>query len=68
MVGERLGELERRIDELVTLRDDLRALLIDWDERLARTRPGERARLLETLAGRPALDRPRSARGHRREW
>ena len=66
MVGERLGLLERRIADLLALRDELRALLIEWDERLGGTKPGELAHLLETLAGRPALDRPRSSRGNGR--
>ena len=40
----------------VELRDDMRMLLRDWDERLARTPAGQRARLLDMLDGRAALD------------
>jgi DNA-binding transcriptional MerR regulator len=56
LVGERLDRLEARLKDLRDLRDDLRALLKDWDARLARTPPGQRARLLDMLDGRPALD------------
>ena len=56
LVGERLDRLEARLKELSDLRDDLRALLKDWDARLASTPPGQRARLLDMLDGRPALD------------
>lgn len=46
--GERLAEVESRIDELCRFRDDLRRTLGDWDRRLGSA--GERpARLLESL-------------------
>ncbi len=57
LVGERLTALERRLSEMIELRDDLRVLLKDWDARLAKTPPGQRARLLDMLDGRPALDK-----------
>ena len=53
LVGERLATLETRLSELTTLRDEMRRLLRDWDARLARTPPGQRARLLDVLAVRP---------------
>src|SRR5262245_5068158 len=56
LVGERLDGVERRIEELTTLRDEMRLLLRDWDDRLAGTPPGERARLLDMLAGRRAFE------------
>jgi DNA-binding transcriptional MerR regulator len=52
LVGERLDGLERRIEDLIALRDEMRALLQDWDDRLAATPPGQRARLLDMLADR----------------
>jgi DNA-binding transcriptional MerR regulator len=61
LVGERLNGLERRIEELTALRDEMRVLLRDWDDRLAATAPGQRARLLDMLAERRALDGKRSA-------
>src|ERR1039458_1451011 len=45
----KLEGIERRIVELGLLRDHLQVLLKDWDERLARTAPGHRAGLLESL-------------------
>jgi len=53
LVGERLAALETRLTDLITLRDDMRRLVRDWDARLARTPDGQRARLLDVLAVRP---------------
>jgi DNA-binding transcriptional MerR regulator len=52
LVADRLTALERRLEELTVLRDDMRQLVQDWDERLARTPPGQRARLLDMLTRR----------------
>jgi DNA-binding transcriptional MerR regulator len=54
LVGERLGALEQRIEDLVELRGELRAMVKDWDTRLARTPAGRQARLLDTLVSRPS--------------
>ena len=62
LVGERLDGLTRRIEELLTLRDDLRGMLAEWDRRLANTPDGERAHLLETLGTRPAIEQTRRNR------
>jgi MerR family transcriptional regulator, Zn(II)-responsive regulator of zntA len=62
LVGERLGELNRRIDQLVALRQDLRALLVEWDGKLANTPQGQRAHLLDSLAGQPGIERSRRER------
>jgi DNA-binding transcriptional MerR regulator len=66
LVDERLDALNRRIEELLTLRDELRLLLAEWDGKLARTAPGERAHLLETLGTRAIIERARRTRvsGH----
>jgi DNA-binding transcriptional MerR regulator len=72
LVGERLEILERQIEDLVVLRDELRTLLADWDVTLAHTPLGKPAHLLEGLAARVAIeqalrkrqrphDRPRAA-------
>ena len=53
LVGERLGELNQRLEELHVLRDDLTALVADWDRTLAQTPPGRRAHLLDALAVPP---------------
>jgi MerR family copper efflux transcriptional regulator len=46
----KLQQVERELADLIGLRDGLRALLKDWDKRLAGRRAGGRARLLESLA------------------
>jgi len=43
-------------EELLNLRDDLRLLLAEWDERLSQTAKGQRANLLETLGTRPVIE------------
>jgi len=62
LVGERLEQLNRRIDELLALREELRRLLTDWDERLAKTPKGSRAHLLETLGASTAIEAARRNR------
>jgi DNA-binding transcriptional MerR regulator len=57
LVSARLDALIRQIADLRALRKELRALLTDWDQRLARTPSGERAYLLESLASRPGVNR-----------
>ena len=60
LVGERLEALSARIEELIALRDELRVLMAEWDQRLATTSPGQPARLLDTLRTREAVERSRS--------
>ena len=62
LVGDRLDGLNRRIEELLTLRDELRSLLTEWDRRLAKTPIGEPAHLLETLGSRPIIEGTRRQR------
>jgi hypothetical protein len=68
LVGERLDALDRRLQELTTLRDEMRVVLRQWDQRLAETPPGHRARLLDMLAGHPVLDRRTPARSRSRRY
>jgi DNA-binding transcriptional MerR regulator len=56
LVGERLAALDERLRDLTALRDQMRDLLQEWDVRLAATPHGQRAQLLDMLAGRPTLD------------
>ena len=57
IASRKLEDLEGRIRALRELRDDLRAMLKDWDARLAGARNGGRAWLLETLVdGGPSVD------------
>jgi DNA-binding transcriptional MerR regulator len=55
LVGHRLEGLDRQIAELIVLRNELHALVEDWDARLAETPAGRRAHLLDTLGNRPGL-------------
>ena len=59
LVAERLRGLEGHIRELLGLRRELRALIADWDDRLAATPEGKRAHLLDGLGARPAIERQR---------
>jgi DNA-binding transcriptional MerR regulator len=49
MAAIKLEEVEGRLRDLVSLRDELRATLAAWDTRLAKTPAGQRAGLLESL-------------------
>jgi DNA-binding transcriptional MerR regulator len=51
-VETHLAEVNQRQKELRLLKRDLKALLRDWDAKLAMTPPGKQARLLEQLASR----------------
>jgi len=50
LAASKLEMIERRMEELALVRDQLEKLLKDWDGRLARTAPGHRAGLLESLS------------------
>jgi DNA-binding transcriptional MerR regulator len=54
LAAEKLFELEGRLSEMQTLRDELRATLKDWDKRLAGKSDGQRAGLLEALSEQKA--------------
>jgi len=49
LARSKLEQVERRLEELVLVRDHLQMLWKDWDDRLARTAPGQRAGLLDSL-------------------
>ena len=49
LAASKLESLDRRIADMQALRDQLRQLLAEWDDRLARTPHGEQAKLLESL-------------------
>lgn len=59
LVGQRLEDLERRVEELIALRNELRRLVNEWDKRLANTQPGQRAHLLDSLGDAIAIERAR---------
>ena len=49
LLEEKLAQVEQQITDLAAMRDHLRLVLKDWDERLSATPEGKQARLLETL-------------------
>jgi DNA-binding transcriptional MerR regulator len=53
----KLEEIETFVREATAMRDELRALLKDWDGRLSSTAESEPARLLESLAATSLADR-----------
>lgn len=48
LAAEKLESMEEQIRDLIELRDQLRALIEEWDARLASTPKGRRAHLLDT--------------------
>ena len=50
LAASKLSQVETQLKNLITLRDELRATLKDWDSRLAKMASGGRANLLECLA------------------
>src|SRR5688572_25329047 len=62
LVGERLHGLDRHIEQLTALREELRALLVEWDVRLTKTPEGQRAHLLEGLGSKSGIERTRRER------
>jgi DNA-binding transcriptional MerR regulator len=52
LAAGKLADVETRLAELLELREELRAILGEWDSRLAGATDGARAGLLESLAGR----------------
>jgi DNA-binding transcriptional MerR regulator len=62
LVGDRLDELNRRIEELTALREELLVVVEEWDARLAETPNGQRAHLLEALASASHIEHTRRGR------
>jgi DNA-binding transcriptional MerR regulator len=58
LASAKLHEIERRLEELAAVRDQLGALIEEWDQKLARTPDGERAGLLESLTDSPRGRQP----------
>jgi len=50
LAAAKLAQVESQLSDLITLRDELRTTLQDWDRRLKRKSSGARAHLLESLA------------------
>ena len=54
LAAARLSDVEEQLRETMGLRDELRAILEDWDGRLSGQPEGERMGLLESLGGQSA--------------
>lgn len=55
LAGEKLAEIEEQLKAQMALRDELRAVISEWDERLSNIAPGTKAGLLESLPnGKPS--------------
>ena len=63
LLEEKLHTMDEHIADLVAMRDHLRTILADWDERLAHTPEGEPAKLLETMVVPPHLLKPLKLKG-----
>jgi DNA-binding transcriptional MerR regulator len=61
LAATKLEEVEARLRELVTLRNDLRSALRTWDTQLAKTPAGSRAGLLDSLPSSASTRPKRSA-------
>lgn len=55
LAAHKLAEVESHLQEVTKLRNDLRAALKDWDNRLAKTAMGQPAGLLKALAARDSV-------------
>ncbi|PYS82811.1 MAG: hypothetical protein DMF67_11545 [Acidobacteria bacterium] len=65
LAAQKLAGVEERLRELAAVREELRATLADWDSRLAKTKTGERASLLESLS---ISERPRDENSPAPAW
>jgi DNA-binding transcriptional MerR regulator len=52
LLRSRIHDLDQQIKNLVSLRAEMNRLSREWDKRLRRTRPGQVARLLESVPTR----------------
>jgi DNA-binding transcriptional MerR regulator len=60
LADRKLADVESQLVNLERFRDVLRRIILDWDARLANTKPREAARLLESLAALAGDDEPDS--------
>ncbi len=56
LAAHKLADIEARLQALISVRDELRGTLRDWDARLAGKAADERAGLLDALSGTDARD------------
>ncbi len=55
LAASKLSQIEVHLKEVISLRDELKDALKDWDKRLAKATSGQRANLLKTLTTRNGL-------------
>jgi DNA-binding transcriptional MerR regulator len=55
LMHSKIREIDKQIGNLVSLLGELNRLSKNWDRRLRRTKPGQVARLLETVLPRPRV-------------
>lgn len=55
LLGQKLVDLDRQIEELSTLRNELRPVLARWNERLSQAVPGEFISLFDDLGAMSAV-------------
>jgi DNA-binding transcriptional MerR regulator len=55
LAAAKLVEIESHLQDVIAMRNELRASLKDWDARLAKTATGQRAGLLKALAARDSV-------------
>jgi DNA-binding transcriptional MerR regulator len=65
LAASKLAGVEERLRELVSVREELRAVVGEWDARLAKTPAGGRAGLLESLGVSEPADK---AHAHAPVW
>jgi len=63
LLEEKVRTMDEQIADLAAMRDHLRTILADWDERLAHTPEGKPAKLLETMVVPPHLLKPLKSKG-----
>jgi DNA-binding transcriptional MerR regulator len=51
----KLAEIDKHLQDVIALRNELRESLKDWDAKLAKTTSGKRAGLLKSLAARESV-------------
>jgi len=62
LARKKLAALEVQVVDLTEMRDQLAILVDQWSDQLARTPPGQQARLLDDLPTPPATFKPENSR------
>jgi DNA-binding transcriptional MerR regulator len=65
LVASRCAAVDEQLEALTALRQELGALLTEWDAKLRQTPPGRQARLLDGLLEKPGIARAARASSRR---